>query len=216
MKLNAVILADDSVECDIRELCILLRETTSRLLEQYQQAHANVNVDNKILSSDLITTNNLADNLSAINLKNFISFWFGHGEKDKFKIANDAIVTTTVNHYVFSNALIYTFSCFNGQELADVLIANKAIAFVGYDKEAQCPLGIDDITSEIAQTFIVSFMIEGKQVKEAVSDLKKAYDDAVYNEKIDAFRRGYFQTNRDALVLKGDGDLTINDFVISN
>ena len=67
MKLNAVILADDSVECDIRELCILLREKTSRLLEQYQQAHANVNVDNKILSSDLITTNNLADNLSAIN-----------------------------------------------------------------------------------------------------------------------------------------------------
>lgn len=215
MRLNTVIIADDSAECDIRDLCIMLKDNTIQLLQQYQTAQA-VDVNNAVLSSDAISKNNISEQLSQINNNHFLSFWFGHGEKDKFKIANDAIVTTTVNHYVFSNALIYTFSCFNGQELADVLIANKAIAFVGYDKEAQCPLGIDDITSEIAQTFIVSFMIEGKQVKEAVSDLKKAYDDAVYNEKIDAFRRGYFQTNRDALVLKGDGDLTINDFVISN
>ena len=213
MRLNTVIIADDSAECDIRDLCIMLKDNTIQLLQQYQTAQA-VDVNNAVLSSDAISKNNISEQLSQINNNHFLSFWFGHGEKDKFKIANDAIVTTTVNHYVFSNALIYTFSCFNGQELADVLIANKAIAFVGYDKEAQCPLGIDDITSEIAQTFIVSFMIEGKQVKEAVSDLKKAYDDAVYNEKIDAFRRGYFQTNRDALVLKGDGDLTISDFLI--
>lgn len=214
MRLNTVIIADDSAECDIRDLCVMLRDTTSQLLEQYQQAHPNVTVDNVPLSSDEVSTNNLAEKLSIINLNNFISFWFGHGEKDRFKIANEAIVTTTVNHYVFSNALIYTFSCYNGLELADVLIANRAIAFVGYDKEAQCPLGIDDITSQIAQTFIVSFMIKGKQLKDAVSDLKTAYDGAVYNENIDPFTRGYFQTNRDALVLKGDGNLTINDFVI--
>lgn len=214
MRLNTVIIADDSAECDIRDLCVMLRDTASQLIEQYQKAHPNVKVDNVSLSSDAVTTNNLAEELSTINLNNFISFWFGHGEKDRFKIANEAIVATTVNHYVFSNALIYTFSCFNGLELADVLIANRAIAFVGYDKEAQCPLGIDDVTSQIAQTFIVSFMINGKQLKEAVSDLKTAYDDAVYNENIDPFTRGYFQTNRDALVLKGDGNLTINDFVI--
>lgn len=215
MRLNTIIIADDSAECDIRDLCIMLKDNTIQLLQQYQTAQE-VDVNNAVLSSDAISKNNISEQLSQINNNHFLSFWFGHGEKDKFKIANDAIVTTTVNHYVFSNALIYTFSCFNGQELADVLIANKAIAFVGYDKEAQCPLGIDDITSEIAQTFIVSFMIDGKQVKEAVSDLKKAYDDAVYNENIDPFRRGYFQTNRDALVLKGNGDLTINDFVIQN
>lgn len=214
MRLNTVIIADDSAECNIRDLCILLKDATVQLLEQYQEAHANITVDNVILSSDVVSTNILAEKLSTINLNNFISFWFGHGEKDRFKIANEAIVTTTVNHYVFSNALIYTFSCYNGLELADVLIANRAIAFVGYDKEAQCPLGIDDVTSQIAQTFIVSFMINGKQLKEAVSDLKTAYDDAVYNENIDPFTRGYFQTNRDALVLKGDGNLTINDFVI--
>lgn len=215
MKLNTVIIADDSAECDIRDLCIMLKNSTIQVLQQYQTVQE-VDVNNAVLSSDTISKYNISEQLSQINNNHFLSFWFGHGEKDKFFIANDAIVTTTANHYVFSNALIYTFSCFNGQELADVLIANKAIAFVGYDKEAQCPLGIDDITSEIAQTFIVSFMIEGKQVKEAVSDLKKAYDDAVYNENIDPFTRGYFQTNRDALVLKGDGDLTINDFIISN
>lgn len=214
MRLNTVIIADDSAECSIRDLCVLLRDSTSQLLEQYQQTHTNIMVDNVTLSSDVVTTNNLSGKLSTINQSNFISFWFGHGEKDRFTIANEAVVTTTVNHYVFSNALIYTFSCYNGQELADVLIANKAIAFVGYDKEAQCPLGIDDITSQIVQTFIASFMVEGKSVKEAVSDLKAAYNNAVYNDKIEPFIRGYFQTNRDALVLKGNGDLTVNDFII--
>lgn len=214
MRLNTVIIADDSAECDIRDLCITLRDTTSQLLEQYQRAHINIKIDNISLSSDVVTTNNLAEKLSTINLNNFISFWFGHGEKDRFKIANEAIVTTTVNHYAFSNALIYTFSCYNGLELADVLIANRAIAFVGYDKEVQCPLGIDDVTSQIAQTFIVSFMIKGKQLKEAVVDLRNAYDDAVYNDDIDPILRGLFQTNRDTLVLKGNGDLTINDFII--
>lgn len=214
MRLNTVIIADDSAECSIRDLCVMLRDSTSQLLEQYQQTHANTMVDNVTLSSDVVTTNNLSEKLSTINQSNFISFWFGHGEKDRFTIANESIVTTIVNHYVFSNALIYTFSCYNGQELADVLIANNAIAFVGYGKEACCPLGIDDITSQIAQTFIVSFMIEGKPVKEAVSDLYTAYDNAVYDKNIDPFIRGYFQTNRDALVLKGNGDLTINDFII--
>ena len=213
MRLNTVIIADDSAECSIRDLCVLLKNNTVQLLQQYQ-ATQRIDVNNVILSSGVVTKNNISENLSEINNANFISFWFGHGEKDRFTIANEAIVTTTVNHYVFSNALIYTFSCYNGQELADVLIANKAIAFVGYDKEAQCPLGIDDITSQIVQTFIASFMVEGKSVKEAVSDLKAAYNNAVYNEKIEPFIRGYFQTNRDALVLKGNGDLTVNDFII--
>lgn len=213
MRLNTVIIADDSAECSIRDLCVMLRDSTSQLLEQYQQTHANITVDNVTLSSDVVTTNNLSGKLSTINQSNFISFWFGHGEKDRFTMANEAIVTTTVNHYVFSNALIYTFSCYNGQELADELIANKAIAFVGYGKEAYCPLGIDGITSQIAQAFIVSFMIEGKSVKEAVSDLKTAYDAIVY-KNIDPLICMCFQSNRDALVLKGNGDLTINDFII--
>lgn len=213
MRLNTVIIADDSAECNIRDLCVLLKNNTVQLLQQYQ-ATQKIDVNNVILSSGVVTKNNISENLSEINNANFISFWFGHGEEDKFKIANEAIVTTTVNHYVFSNALIYTFSCYNGQELADVLIANKAIAFVGYGKKANCPLGIDNVTSQIAQTFTVSFMIEGKPVKEAVSDLYTAYDNAVYDKNIDPLIRGYFQTNRDALVLKGNGDLTINDFII--
>lgn len=214
MRLNTVIIADDSAECSIYDLCVMLRDSTSQLLEQYQQTHTNIMVDNVTLSSDVVTTNNLSGKLSTINQSNFISFWFGHGEKDRFTIANEAIVTTTVNHYVFSNALIYTFSCYNGQELADVLIANNAIAFVGYGKEACCPLGIDDITPRIAQTFIVSFMIEGKTVKEAVSDLYTAYNDVIYGNYVDPIRRSLFQTNRDSLVLKGNGDLTVNDFII--
>ena len=61
--------------------------------------------------------------------------------------------------------------------------------------------------------FVDSF-INGKSVNDAMYDLRKAYDDAVYDENIEPFLRGYFQNNRDALVLRGDGNLIINDIHI--
>ena len=213
MKLNSVILADDSADCNMRNLCVILTDNTNQLLQLYQTTQK-VDVNNVVLSSDAVSKDNISEQLSQINNNNFISFWYGHGKSNVFSIAGEDIITTTENHYIFTNALIYTFSCLNGNELADVLITNGAKVFIGYKESAQCPLGIDDVTSQIAQTFIVSFVIKGKQVKEAVSDLKTAYNDVIYGNYVDPIRRSLFQTNRDSLVLKGNGNLTINDFVI--
>ena len=98
--------------------------------------------------------------------------------------------------------------------MADVLIINGVKAFVGYTEQIQCPLGMDDITSQLVNTFLVSFIQKGKKVKDAVQDLRTAYDKAVYDESLDVFTRGYYQTNRDALVLKGNGELTLEDMLI--
>ena len=49
MRLNTVIIADDSAECDIRDLCIMLKDNTIQLLQQYQTAQA-VDVNNAVLS----------------------------------------------------------------------------------------------------------------------------------------------------------------------
>ena len=131
-----------------------------------------------------------------------------------FCLEYDDIKTGSDNCYIFTNALVYTFSCSNGRELADVLIINGVKAFVGYTEKIQCPLGMDDITSQLVNTFLVSFIQKGKKVKDAVQDLRTAYDKAVYDESLDVFTRGYYQTNRDALVLKGNGELTLEDMLI--
>ena len=213
MKLNSVILADDSESCDIAELFVMMKNSTIQLLEQYTVAHKDIVSVNNTYLSDSITKQNLSEKMSLVNSEPFLCFWYGHGKADSFRIADEDVVTTTENYYVFSNALIYTFSCLNGKDLADVIMDNKAKAFVGYTDYANCPYGIDDVTTEIVMSFISAFL-SGKTVNESKADLELSYDNAIYNESLDAFQRQLFQTNRDNLVVKGDGSLVINDIIV--
>lgn len=213
MKLNSVILADDSELCDIADLFVMMKNSTIELLEQYASSHEEIEEDNKAYLSDTITKQSLSEKLAMFNSDSFMCFWYGHGKTDSFKIGNENIVTTTENYYLFSNALIYTFSCLNGNDLADVLVANQAKAFVGYTDYANCPYGIDDVTTKIVMSFVSSFL-DGNTVNEAKEDLESAYNQAVYDESLDPFQRPLFQTNRDNLVVKGNGDLKLCDILI--
>lgn len=213
MKLNTVILADDSASCDIADLCVLLKEHTIQYLEEFTCSNSSVESEKYIYLSDSISKQNVSEKMSLINSNSSICFWYGHGKDDSFYIENESIITTTENHYIFSNALIYTFSCLNGGELADTLVSNNVKAFVGYTDYANCPYGIDDVTSDIVMTFIKSFL-SGKTVYESKEDLSASYEDAIFNESLEPFQRSKFQSNRDGLVVKGNGNLCIRDILI--
>ena len=213
MKLNTVIIADEVAE-NIGELCVMLKDSTCQLIAQFGQSTENVQVSNTIYSHDTINKYNLSEKLSLVNPNTFLCCWFGHGSEEAFSVNGENIVTTTDNHYVFSNALIYTFSCLNGGTLADVLVSNNAKVFVGYNGNANCPYGIDEVTCGIAMSF-VSSLFNGESVNNAVADLRSAYEDAIFNDELEPFQRSRFQENRDSIVLKGDGTLTINDLFVA-
>lgn len=213
MKLNSVILADDSESCGIAGLFMMMKASTIQLLEHYASSHEDVTTETYTYLSDSITTHNLSEKLSLVNSDSFMCFWYGHGKSDSFRIGGEDVVTTTENNYVFTNALIYTFSCLNGKDLADVLVANKAKAFVGYTNYANCPYGIDDVTTAIVMSFVSSFL-HGKTVNEAKTDLELSYDNAIYDDALDALQRQLFQANRDNLIVIGDGSININDMIV--
>ena len=121
MRLNSVILADDSESCDIADLFVMMKNSTVQLLEQYSTSHEDFATENYTYLSDTITKQNLSEKMSLVNSDSFMCFWFGHGKDGCFRIGSEDVVTTTDNYYVFSNALIYTFSCLNGNDLADAL-----------------------------------------------------------------------------------------------
>lgn len=214
MKLNSVILADDSESCDIANLFVMMKDSTAQLLEQYASSHEDIDAENHIYSSEAITKQNLSEKLALVNSENFLCCWFGHGTDESFCMNGENVVTTTDNHYVFSNALVYTFSCLNGGKLADVLIDNNAKAFVGYNGNANCPYGIDDVTCGIAMSFLSS-LLGGKTIGNAVDDLKTSYEDAIFNKALEPFQRSWFQENRDNVTLKGDVTLTIDNLLIA-
>lgn len=213
MNLNAIVIADDVAE-NIGELCVMLKDHTNQLLEQFGQANNDIQVDKVNYCHDAINKENLSEKISHVNSNNFLCCWYGHGNDVSFSMNGENIITTTNNHYVFSNALIYTFSCMNGGTLADVLVNNNAKVFVGYNGNANCPYGIDEVTCGIAMSF-VSSLFNGKSVNNAVADLRSAYEDAIFNDALEPFQRSRFQENRDSVVLKGDGTLTIKDLFVA-
>lgn len=209
MKLNSIILADDSDNV----LFVMLKDGTLQLLNNFAHTQTNIEIVNNTYLSDTVAKHNLSEKLSVVNNDSFLCFWYGHGKCDSFKIGDEQIVTTTENHYIFSNAMIYTFSCLNGGELADTLISNNTKAFVGYNDSAYCPCGIDNVTCRVAMTFLSS-LLGGKSISDSVEDLKTAYEDTMFEDGLDPFQAESFQRNRDNIVLKGNGTLTLKDFII--
>ena len=61
-------------------------------------------------------------------------------------------------------------------------------------------------------TFIESF-IKGKTVNESKEDLIASYENAIFNEELEPFQRLSFQQNRDNLIVKGNGNLCIDDML---
>lgn len=213
MTLHSVIIADDSATCNIAGLCVLLKENTSRSLSQYKASHPEVELSSSECLSADVTKHNLSEHLARVNSENFACFWYGHGKNNSFVIGDEEIVSMTENHYIFSNALIYTFSCLNGGELADLLLKNQTKTFVGYKGVANCPYGLDDLTTEIVMSFIDSFL-SGKTANEAKADLVAAYERSIFDDSLDPLQRSRFQENRDNLVIKGDGEITVGDLLV--
>ena len=48
MKLNTVILADDSASCNIADLCVLLKEHTVQQLEEFTLSNSSVDIEKYI------------------------------------------------------------------------------------------------------------------------------------------------------------------------
>lgn len=213
MTLNAVIIADDSATCNIADFLAQLKENTIRLFDQYKMSHPGLEIQCQECLPDNVTKNTLSGHMARVNSENFACFWYGHGNSHSFVIGDEEIVTSNENYYIFSNALIYTFSCLNGGELADILIENQAKTFVGYKGVANCPYGLDDITTEIVMSFIDSFL-SGKTANEAKADLVAAYERCIYDECLDPIQRSKYQENRDNLVIKGDAYITLEDLIV--
>ncbi|MCQ2270367.1 MAG: hypothetical protein MJZ52_03955 [Bacteroidales bacterium] len=211
MRLNAVIICDDSESNDLKPLFSNLMRETSNALCAYKDAN-NIDLTLENLTHERVDVQSLSERLSNVNQNDFLCYVYSHGECDKVQMDGETIVSTTTNQYLFSNALIYTFSCSNGSELADVLIDNGAKLFVGYTDNAWFTIGCEnEYTERIAMTFVNSFL-NGNNAQKAFEDLKESYNNVIFDDSLkDPILKGNLRKNRDCLTLKGDGNLRISD-----
>lgn len=108
--------------------------------------------------------------------------------------------------------MIYTFSCYNGNKLADRLLANKAKLYVGYKGKVNCPYGLEEYTGRVVLSFISAFL-GGKNAKDSFDCLYDDYTKLLRDNSLDPFQKSFYQENRDNLVLKGNMNLALKDFL---
>lgn len=163
-----------------------------------------------------IDVDNMGRYVSDINLSNFLFFGFVHGSRECMYInSNIEFINATTNYYLLSNAFVYAFSCYNGSELADILINNSVHTYWGYSNKAWvCHDFMEDFKECALSGY--SHFIEGCSVAEAemkmIADMNNKID-KLYNVNILAAT--LLMENRDAMVVKGRKDLTISDFRIA-
>lgn len=205
--INTVIVCDKD-DKDLGDFFSLCKYHAIQATEQHT---ANI----KELYSDDIDVVNFSNYFSDINQSNFLFFGFVHGSCTSMTI-NGYIhfLSTSNNYYTLSNALIYAFSCYNGKDLADKLLENKVHVYWGYrDKAWVCYDFIDDF-KDCALSGFDSFVLGNtiERAENVMIDETNNKIDEIYG--VNMFAASLLMENRDAMVVKGNKQMTIEDFVV--
>lgn len=202
---NAVVVYDDN-DLELGDFFCSCVDSLDTLFE-------GANINPIKLDSNNVNASNLCSYISPVNEQNFFFLGFVHGTSESMLIGGtEHIVSLTNNYYLFSNAFIYAFSCYNGTELADALLDNNALVFWGYSNKAWV---IYDYVSQFKECALAGYkyFLEGSTIEEAyqlmIADINEQID-ILYTENF--FAASMFMRNRDALVVKGRLELTIADF----
>ena len=210
IEMNSIIMADD-LAFELGEFFADLKNATDWELTNFG-INNNIVCHTSFLDGSY-NASSLAEPIAKINNCPFLCFIYAHGQEDSVFIGANKVFSVSDNYYLLSNAVIYTFSCNCGGILADKLLENKAILFVGYKGTANCPYGLDGITVSVVLSFIQAFL-SGKTAKDSFESLYDAYSAVLRDSTLDPFQRAAFQESRDALVLKGDENVRVCDLLV--
>jgi len=144
---------------------------------------------------------NIGLKVSSLNHQNFIFAAYSHGGEDCLVVgATDPYVSNVLNHTIFNNGFIYTFSCSSGKTLGALLVNQGAKLFIGYNKVIYVILSEVAIFVECANEGL-RILAFGGSVGEALAGMTEKYNyyiDALYFK--DFFTASTLMENRDALV----------------
>lgn len=174
--------------------------------------------------------NNLEINTAALNVVNiemrtgalrqksqrFIFTSFTHGSEDSLLSNGVPFIKSPFTQNVLENSLSYCFACSCGKSLGPSLIASGTISFIGYEKEVWIQLGYSQIFAECATQGLVSFY-KGAKLNDAFQSKIQRYNDEIDNIYPKNFTvAALLMGNRDALVLHGAKDITLDDFIYAS
>lgn len=144
---------------------------------------------------------------SKMNQQDFFFLAFVHGCETELRNQGEPFVSVCCNHYMLSNAVVYTFSCKTGVELADILLANGTKVFWGYTDSVWYHPDYDEDFADFADFALMGLkcVLNGEDweivLDKTKLEMNKKIDE--WSERPDtAIAASLLRRNRDAHVLK--------------
>lgn len=166
------------------------------------------------ISSRQLSDLTLAVKLPQYNNSPFLFITFTHGsETEILKEGNIPFLSTTINVELMKNSFSYCFACYAGKTLGPAVIAHGGLCFVGYKNEIYTHTGYFPEFSTCLLKGLQSFLM-GKDIRASIEEMKEAYNrqiDSLYEK--DYLVASLLLENRDALVVYGNKDLKLSNFL---
>ncbi len=207
--INAILVCDnnDSNLGDFFEKC---KVETERLL-----ASSDLEFNNIEISGNAAFEIAVPMNANSINSNPFLFLSYTHGSEDELlKNGNNPFISIDHNIDSLKNSFAYCYACKAGKNLGRELCANGSLCFIGYKENVtvQKYFGAEDAFIECAVCGIEA-LVEGNTTGQTLIMMKDKYTECIddfYSK--DMLTATLFMENRDALVLHGNTELTIDDF----
>ncbi len=151
---------------------------------------------------------------NTINSNPFLFVSYTHGsENELLQNGNIPFLSIDINMNSLKNSLAYCYACKAGKILGKELCVNDSLCFIGYKENVtvQMFFGAEDAFIECAVCGIEA-LVAGNTTGQALNIMKDKYTkciDDFYSK--DMLTATLFMENRDALVLHGNTELTIED-----
>lgn len=150
--------------------------------------------------------------LQKANQTGYIFAAYSHGKPSSLVCRNVTYLESGLNSSFCINGLIYSNACSIGQILGKQIVEDGAKAFVGYNEDAEAILAESFRRASIrCDNYALILFLNGYPLKVAVEKAKAFYSkmiDKTY--KVNPLIAASLVKNRDALVLIGDEELTID------
>lgn len=153
-------------------------------------------------------------NANSINSNPFLFVSYTHGSEDELlKNWNNPFISIDQNIDSLKNSFAYCYACKAGKNLGKQLCANGSLCFIGYKENVtvQKYFGAEDAFIECAVCGIEA-LVEGNSTSQTLNIMKEKHTEYIDDFYLrDMLTASLFMDNRDALVLHGNNELTINN-----
>lgn len=214
MKVKTLICAD-SIDSKLGDVFLSMSTEAHRICSKCSKIDIE-NVANIVELKNDIDKSTINSILPSYNQSPFIFCAFMHGDAEALYMGNDIFVSNEENVYLFTKSFIYTFSCCTGDILADSFMKNDACVFIGYKDSVYIPIYGQDQYVHAALSGLKKFFEESGNATQAYNSIYSAYSNMLLDNTLDPISRMFAQHNRDCLVIKGDKNVTLKDFIIQD